>query len=123
MRQVGTEPPVRDGTGNGMAVYARCGFEDLAPSVNVSSSWRVVRRGKVARFRGFALLRDPSLEVLLRIHVHAQEHFGVLHSAVLRALPEKNSRFVRIDPGMVHSIGNQVRLPRALRNPKTMIRD
>ena len=42
--------------------------------------------------RGLLLRADPRVEVLGAVDRHAQQHLGVLRSAVLRALAEKDAR-------------------------------
>ena len=46
----------------------------------------------------------------------------MLHSAVLRALADIHSNFMRIDPHFVNAIRNQIRLSRKTRNPKAVVR-
>src|SRR5215467_266112 len=60
--------------------------------------------------RWLLLLVCPICEGFLAIYVHAQEHLRVLCPAVLRTLPEKKARLVRIQPRLVRVIRNQVRL-------------
>ena len=67
------------------------------------------------------LLLNPTLEILLRLYVHTQQHLGVLGSAILGALAEVESRFVRVDPHIIGVIGDQVGLTREARNPEAVI--
>src|SRR5215471_4709588 len=71
--------------------------------------------------RWLLLLVCPCLEVFRAIYVHAQEHLCVLCPAVLRTLPEKQARIVRIQPHLVRVIRNQVRLSCKLRHPEAVI--
>src|SRR5277367_1589206 len=94
-----------------MAIQARCSLENTSSH---SFSCILIRR---------LLLRAyPELEVLRTIHVHAQEHLRVLCPAILRALTKKQSGLVRIEPGFVHPIRNQVGLSGKLWYPETVIR-
>ena len=52
---------------------------------------------------------------------YPQKHLRVLRAAILRALAQKDSRPVRVDPHLVRAIRNQVGLARKLRNPEAVI--
>src|SRR5260370_36668220 len=63
----------------------------------------------------------PGVEVLMAVHVYAKKHLRVLCSAILSALPEKNASLVRVEPRLVHAIGNQVCFAGKLRYPEAVI--
>jgi hypothetical protein len=65
---------------------------------------------------------DPSIEVRTRFDINAEEHLGMLDSAVLCALPDINTGFVRIDPHTIRMIGYEVRLPCKTWYPEAVIR-
>src|SRR5207302_11354630 len=52
----------------------------------------------------------------------AQQHFGGLWLAVVRALAQVKSRLVRVDPRAVGVVGNQVCLTRQSWDPETVVR-
>jgi hypothetical protein len=56
------------------------------------------------------LLLNPLIKVRVRLDINAEEHLGVLDSAVLCALAEINAGFVRIDPHAIRMIRYEVRL-------------
>lgn len=64
---------------------------------------------------------DPISELLGRIDVDTEEHFGVLRAAVLGALAEVYAGFVRIDPCGIDAIGNEVGFSSELWNPKAVV--
>jgi hypothetical protein len=64
---------------------------------------------------------NPALELIARLHIDAQQHLGVLRSAILRALPEEHSRFVRIDRHLIGVIRNQVGFTRQPWHPETVV--
>ena len=97
MREVGTKAAVSDGAGDGVAVDAGGGFEDLAPGGN-----------GIGNVSGLFLRGDPGAELFGRIDVDAKKHFGVLGAAVLGALTEIHTGLVRIDPDGIDAIGNEV---------------
>src|SRR5271169_4213986 len=99
MREVRPETPVGDGSGNGVAVHARGSFEDAAAFRD-----RVIANGLLL------LLRDPLLELFRRIHINPQEHLGMLDAAILSALAKIESCLLRVDPGAIRVVRNQVRL-------------
>ncbi len=77
--------------------------------------------GGRGRLRNLLLLLNPPVELLARLHVDAQQHLGVLCSAILRALPQKQARFVRIDPHLIRVIRNQIGLAAQSRDPKAVV--
>src|ERR1700674_672689 len=101
MSQIRAEAPVRDSARNGMAVDARSSLKDPTPFV----------RCAISHVR-LSFILNPLVELLLRVNVDAQEHLGVLHPAVLGALADINSDFIRIDPHVVDAIRNKIRLTR-----------
>src|ERR1700687_1416547 len=72
--------------------------------------------------RRLPLLLDPAVELIVRLNINTQEHFGVLCPAILRALAEVNARLVRIDPHTIRVVRNQVRLTCQPWPPETMVR-
>jgi hypothetical protein len=68
------------------------------------------------------LLFNPSIEVRMRLDINAEEHLGMLDSAVLCALAEVNAGFVRIDPHTIRMIGYEVRLTCKTWYPEAVIR-
>jgi len=70
---------------------------------------------------GFLFRSDPFGELLGRIDVDAEKHFGVLRAAILGALPKVHAGFVRVDPDGINAIGDQVCFAGELRNPKAVI--
>src|ERR1700683_3104213 len=111
MREVRTKMSICDGSGNSVAVHAGSRLKDAAAFHN-----RVTRDGRLF------LLLDPVVELFRRIHINPQQHFGVLDAAILRALTEINSGLLGIDPGVIHSVRNQVRLSSKTRHPKAVVR-
>src|SRR5260370_451665 len=67
------------------------------------------------------LVRYPSSELIGRIDVNTEQHFGVFYSAKLRALAEIGPRLQWIDPHFVDMVGDEVCLSTELRNPEAMI--
>ena len=67
-----------------MAVDACSGFKNALPS----RYWRA----SCSRMRELLLLMNPAVEVRASLHIDAEQHKGVLRPAVLRALPEVQSR-------------------------------
>src|ERR1700690_3853016 len=53
------------------------------------------------------LLLNPAPEFLLRLHVHPQQHLGMLGPATLRTLPEIKAGVAGVDPHGVRMVGNQ----------------
>src|SRR5580658_10075138 len=110
MRKIRSETPVGDGSGNGVAVHTRGSFEDAAAFGD-----GVIANGRLL------LLLDPLLELLRRINVNPQEHFGMLDAAILSALAKIESCLLRVDPGVIRVVRNQVRLSGQSGQPKTVI--
>src|SRR5262245_18517016 len=50
----------------------------------------------------------------------AKAHFRVLRPAILGAVAEICARLLRLDPHPVDAVGDQVAIPRELRDPETM---
>ena len=78
------------------------------------------RRWKIAA-AGWLLRRDPRGKLRGSVGVNANQHLGVLRSAVLRALAEIEAGVCRIDPHGVDLIGNQIHLAGQSRNPEAMV--
>src|ERR1039458_4897477 len=110
VRQVGAERPCRYRTGHSMAADTGCVLEDVAA---FACAWVI---------HGWLLLvRDPGSKVGRAIGVDAQQHLGVLGSAVLRALAEIEPGSFRVQPHGIDPVGNQVRLSGQARNPEAVI--
>jgi hypothetical protein len=77
--------------------------------------------GGRGRLGQLLLLMNPPLEFLARLHVDPQQHLGVLSSTTLCALPQKQSRFMRIDPHLIRVIRNQVGLASQSRHPEAVV--
>src|ERR1700728_1992603 len=71
--------------------------------------------------RGFLLSLNPVGKILRSLHRNAEEHLGVLGSAVLRTLTKKDSRVLRVHPHSVGVIWNEVRLAGKFRHPKAVV--
>src|SRR5580704_6498013 len=110
MSEIGTETPVRHGSRNGMAIHTSRGFEDT-PAFFGSA----IGRGR------HSLSLDPLVKLGPRINGDAQEHLGVLHSAVLGALTEIKSCFMGINPRVVRAVWNQVGLPCKIWHPEAVV--
>ena len=106
----GPKLPVRHGSCDGVAVHAGGSFEDTA----------AFRHGIIIH-RRLLLLLNPSAELFRRIDINAQKHLGMLDAAILSALAKINSGLLRIDPGVIRVVRNQVRLPGQARHPKTVV--
>jgi hypothetical protein len=52
------------------------------------------------------------VKIRTRFHVYAEQHLRVLRPAVLRTLPKKKARFVRVNPDAIRMIRDQVRFAR-----------
>src|SRR5512138_310024 len=97
MREIRTEAAIGSRARYGVTVDTGRGLEDLTSL-------------------GDGLIRDcllllflnPAIEFSARLHVHTQQHLGVLGSTVLRALPQVEPSLVRINPRVVHAVRNQV---------------
>src|SRR5260221_6335315 len=72
--------------------------------------------------RGLLLSADPCGKILRAVHRHAEQHFGVLRTTILRALAEKDPSAVRVHPHAVGMVRYQVGLARELRNPEAVVR-
>ena len=79
-------------------------------------------RSLIRERRRLLLLLNPRDRIQRAVHGDAQQHLGVLGSAVLRALPQVDARLVRVNPRLVHAVRNQVRLAGQARNPEAVIR-
>jgi len=55
-----------------------------------------------------AVVMHPLFELGARLHVDAQQHLGMLGSAILSALAKERARFVRVDPHLIWMIRNQI---------------
>lgn len=106
--EVWTKAAVGHGTGDGVAIDAGSFFKD------------VTSRGG-GGMCGLLFRGNPPAELLGRIDVDAQEHFGVLRAAVLGTLTDVHAGFVRLDPHRVDAIGDEVGFAGELRNPKTVV--
>src|SRR5436190_17952063 len=60
--------------------------------------------------REILLLLDPSVEVFACMHVHAEQHLGVLSAAILGALAQEKPGPFGLNPHRVHFVRNEVRL-------------
>src|SRR5215813_2105636 len=109
MRQVGAKRPRRLRSLDGMTVDTGSGKEKLA----AGPSLRVIRR------RLF-LFGYPFCEFLACMHDYAEQHVCVLHTAILRAIPNIGTGLRRLDPHHVFLIGNQISLAGELWRPETM---
>ena len=67
-----------------------------------------------------ALRGHPAIEVLSGVDVDAQEHLRVLRAAVLGALALVEPGLVRVDPGVVDLVRDQIRLARQARHPEAV---
>ena len=101
---------VGDRTRYGVAIDASRGLEDVA----------AFGRGIIRRRNAFLTL-DPGVEIRGRIHIHPQQHLGVLHAAILRALAEEQTGFMRIDPGVIRMVRNQVGLSGQAGHPEAVV--
>src|SRR5580693_1739770 len=110
MRQVRAEAASSRGSRYRVAVNTRCRFKHSLSG------------GRTSGFRRPLLLMHPPFELPARLHVDAQQHFGMLSTAVLRALAQEDARFVRIDPHLIWVIGNEVGFARKARHPEAVIR-
>src|SRR5271167_2117534 len=111
MRQIRTVGAICRGACNGVAVDAGRLLEDTL------SLGRLV-----SDVRWLLLLVNPSIEIFTRVDVYAQKHFGVLGSAVLRALPQIKSGLVGVHPHTVRVVWYKVRLSAQARHPEAVIR-
>ena len=71
--------------------------------------------------RGLLLCAHPRGKIFRTVHRNAQQHLGMLCSAVLRALAKKDSRALRVHPHSVRVVGNQVGLSREFRDPEAVV--
>src|ERR1700674_1916824 len=94
-----------------MAVDAGSGLEYPLPLVNniICGCW-------------LPLQLNPTVELIARLNINTQKHFGVLCPAILRTLAQIKTRLVWIDPHTVRVGRNQVRLTRQSWHPETMVR-
>ena len=66
------------------------------------------------------LLAYPAIEILRRVNINAQQHLRVLRAAILRALSDEKAGALRLNPHLILTIRNEVRLARQPRHPKTV---
>src|ERR1700746_469397 len=92
------ESPVRHCSRDSVTVHTGRGFKDLSALLH----------GTTNQGRAFLFL-NPPIKLFRRINIYAQEHLGVLYAAVLSALTDIHTRFMRIDPHVVHAVWNQIR--------------
>src|ERR1700751_569074 len=111
MGEVRDESPVGHCSRDGMTVYAGRGFKDLS----------ALLRRTVRHCRPFFFL-NPPIKLFRGINVYAQEHLGMLDAAVLSALPDIPTCFMRLNPHVIDAVWNQIRLSRQTRHPKTVVR-
>src|ERR1700683_5117914 len=71
--------------------------------------------------RGLLLGMHPVCKLLGSIYRNAEQHLGVLCSAVLCALTKKNACALRVHPHFVGMVRNEVRLACELRHPKAVV--
>ena len=111
MSEVGAESTVSNRSGDRMAIDAGSRFKDAASLDN-----------GVAQMRRLALPGDPLGEIIRGLHNrNAQQHLGVLCAAILSALSQEKSLFVRVDPHTIRVIRNQIGFTSEPWNPKTVI--
>lgn len=110
MGKVGAKAAIGDGAGDGVATDTGGFFKDVATGGDSI-------RGMGGLFFG----GYPFTELLGRIDVDTQEHFGVLRAAILGTLADVHADFVRLDPNGVDAIGDEVGFAGELRNPKAVI--
>ena len=93
-----------------MAVHASITFKHLPASddTSVFDCW-------------FLLGVHPGTEIVRPVHRNAEEHFGVLRSAILCALTHENSGALRVHPHPVGMVWNEVRLACKLRHPEAVV--
>src|SRR5262249_34004285 len=94
---------------DGVAIDARGGEKDRTPC----------RRLRVFRRRS-SLRRNPTGELFGGMRDDAKAHFRVLRPAILGAIAEIRGRTLPLYPHPVDAVGDQVGLPRELRDPETM---
>src|SRR5579862_2635876 len=70
---------------------------------------------------GFLLGAHPAGKILRSIDRNAEQHLGVLRSAVLRTLAQKNAGALRVYPHSVGMVWNEVGLSCKLRHPKAVV--
>src|SRR5882724_6663579 len=109
MREVWSKSSVPDGATDRMAIDTGGSFENQFAS----------RRGWTA-LRGLLLLLHPSVKILTRVHIDAEQHLRVLGAAVLGTLPEVQSGAFRLNPHRVHLVGDEIRLARKTGHPEAM---
>ena len=95
-----------------MAIDARRRFENASPFRQRLGP--LLRRAAAARW-------TQRCELVAGIHIDAQQHLGVLRSAILRALAQEEAGLVRVDPHAVRVIRNQVGLARQARDPEAVV--
>ena len=109
--QVGPKAAIGRGPRHGVAVDAGGRLE-----------YSLALRSSIAHGCVLALLLNPAIEIGTWLNVNAEQHLGVLRSAVLRTLPKVNARLMRIDPHTIGMVGNQVGLAGEARDPEAVVR-
>src|ERR1700677_1470941 len=71
--------------------------------------------------RRFLLGSHPAGKILRSVYKNAEQHLGVLRSAILCALAKKDSRALRVYPHSVGMVRNEVRFSCELRHPKAVV--
>src|ERR1700691_1863695 len=94
--QIRAEASVRWRSAHRMAVHAGISFKHPPASDDT-----------IVLDRGFLLGAYPGGKILRRIHRNAEEHFGVLHTAVLGTLTNKDSGALRVHPHFVGMVRNK----------------
>src|SRR5260370_36396991 len=101
MGEIGAEAPIGDCARHGMTVNAGSSLEHTSSfGNNIACGCRLT------------LLLDPAVELIARLNINTQKHFGVLRSAILRTLAKIKTRLVWIDPHTVRVVRNQISLTR-----------
>src|SRR6202008_94117 len=98
-----------------------CTRHGMAVDAGSRLEYALALRNSVIYNRRLVLQPNPPVKFVSRLDVNTQQHFGMLGSAILRALAEINSGLLRIDPHAVRMVGNQIRLTAQPRHPKTVV--
>lgn len=109
MREIGHEGSLGHSARAGVAVHARFGFKDVPASGN----------GSILCF--WLLVFHPCVELVRRVDIHPNQHFGVFEAAELRALADIEAGGLRIDPHLNGMVGNEIGFAAKLRHPEAMV--
>src|SRR2546422_2245999 len=99
MGEIRSKDAVRRRTPHGVTADARDGREHVTPRPALGSPSRL---GPPRR--------NPSIELVPRVHGDPEQHARVLHAAELGTLPDVRARRTRLDPGPVGLAGDDVGL-------------